>query len=954
MMGLKLAFGVALCASLTAGAQGERTVCALNGGWQGVLRSTKGDVVRRVDDIALPHNWDDYHGFRHLAHGNQHGSATYSRSFTVDPKTGERRFLVFDGAGSFLTVRVNGRAICERRPAGRIVTTLEVTDVVRDGTNRIETICDHPEDVVDFPWQCGGCGNCTCESPEPFGLFRGVSLVTTGPVRIAPFSLHVWHDEDMERGFAEAVLDGGGRGLNGLSVRFSCKEAGTSVVVPCDKDGRGLCSFDLKCFERWSLEYPRLYTFVAEVTDAEGRIIDVDTVETGFATVRWPLDGATDPRFFLNGEPTFVHGTSEIDHRFGGSLAFEPEEIDARCRELKKLGFNMMREGHEPHDLRYMRNLERMGILYWTGFSTHIYVDTPEFRKNFLFLLEQWVKERRNSPALAIWGLQNESTLPFEFARECVARIRELDPLCSPKSRPVVTCNFGSGTDWNVIQNWSGTYRGVGGDDLMEYGADLSQPDQLLNGEYGAWRLAGWHSDPDEPFEQKGPWTEEHHARILFEKLIRAWKVRDKVCGHLQWPFFTHENPGRSVSVDEGYREIDKIGPVNFKGIYTIYGGRTAAWYVYFAYGRHLRAGDMDAVAGKPLSWWIAEGKRLAEPNVAESLDLTAEADRVYLHRMNCGGDAVTDSAGNIWSADDSRYASSWSQATDLAVEGYRLNPVLASQGVVEGRVVNAIDADQDLFRTFRYGRERLVFRFPAPTNAVCRVEMYFVEPGSYGRVFDIAINGVAVVTNFTLADVIHERNAIVRTWTVNTGTNAEVAITFPRVAANQAVVSAIAVSTDASAAERLPRETRPVGYPECAGLTWRELSARVSHKTPKETLPNGGKSDKVASNRIEPIPVPDKDGFHWVYFNPFVAGDYAVRFKVVGSEALGKEVRWRLQDWQLKGVIAEGKSIISRLDPDGFFSLPLNVFINAGGFCFFYQSDDDVLSVRNMVNANQ
>ena len=52
----------------------------------------------------------------------------------------------------------------------------------------------------------------------------------------------------------------------------------------------------------------------------------------------------------------------------------------------------------------------------YAGFSTRNYTETVSFCSNFLACVEQWVKERRNSPAVVMWGLQNESSLPMVFA----------------------------------------------------------------------------------------------------------------------------------------------------------------------------------------------------------------------------------------------------------------------------------------------------------------------------------------------------------------------------------------------------------------------------------------------------------------------------------------------------------------------------------------------------------
>ena len=76
----------------------------------------------------------------------------------------------------------------------------------------------------------------------------------------------------------------------------------------------------------------------------------------------------------------------------------------------------------------YGKYWDREGILWWTQLSAHIWYDTPEFRENFKTMLRRWVKERRNSPSVVMWGLQNESTLPRDFAEECCDIIREMDP----------------------------------------------------------------------------------------------------------------------------------------------------------------------------------------------------------------------------------------------------------------------------------------------------------------------------------------------------------------------------------------------------------------------------------------------------------------------------------------------------------------------------------------------
>jgi beta-galactosidase/beta-glucuronidase len=153
--------------------------------------------------------------------------------------------------------------------------------------------------------------------------------------------------------------------------------------------------------------------------------------------------------------------------------------------------------------------------------GAHIWYDSPAFRENFKTLLKEWVKERRNSPSLVLWGLQNESKLPEDFAKECTQIIRTLDPTTSSQ-RLVTTCNGGSGTDWDVPQNWTGTYGG----DPNTYGEDLKK--QILVGEYGAWRTIDLHSE--DASYKSNVYSEERFCQLL-ETKIRLAESSKRQCG---------------------------------------------------------------------------------------------------------------------------------------------------------------------------------------------------------------------------------------------------------------------------------------------------------------------------------------------------------------------------------------------------------------------------------------
>jgi beta-galactosidase len=185
-----------------------------------------------------------------------------------------------------------------------------------------------------------------------------------------------------------------------------------------------------------------LYELVTTIWE-NGKKIDELKTPYGIRWVSWPVsrDGK-DNRFYINDEPLFINGTCEYEHLIGNSHSFSDEQIHSRIEQIKAGGFNAFREAHQPHNLKYQEELDQNGILFWSQFSAHIWYDTPEFKENFKTLLREWIKERRNNASVVMWGLQNESTIPKEFAEECTEIIREMDPM-SASQRIVTTCNGG-------------------------------------------------------------------------------------------------------------------------------------------------------------------------------------------------------------------------------------------------------------------------------------------------------------------------------------------------------------------------------------------------------------------------------------------------------------------------------------------------------------------------------
>jgi hypothetical protein len=571
----RILFGISLCLWQSISAQ--RLDINLNNDWQTSLNGT--NAWKKVN---VPHNWDDYYGYRRLQHGNLHGDAVYKKSFAIkQSKQGKRFFLFFEGVGSYATVILNGKQIGSHA-GGRTTFTLDVTNAIKaDGTkNELEVKASHPENIKDLPWVCGGCSDERgfSEGSQPLGIFRPVHLIITNDVRIEPFGVHAWADmkaNKTELNINTTLKNYSNKKRNITLVhqlankdeRIVAQSSSGTTLNPNDSINISISNNSVSNPTLWSTVNPYLYKIITLVK--ENNIV-IDKIETsfGFRTINWKIPSN---QFLLNGKPVFINGVAEYEHLFGQSHAFSNEQIVARMKWIKAAGFNAFRDGHQPHNLLYGKLCNEKGILWWTQLSAHVWYDTKEFRDNFKQLLTEWVIERRNDPSVILWGLQNESKLPEDFAKECTGLIRSLDPTASSQ-RLVTTCNGGSGTDWDVPQNWTGTYGG----DPNTYAEDLKK--QILVGEYGAWRTLDLHTEGG--FEQNGILSEDRMTQLMEQKIRLAESVKDSVAGHFFWLLTSHDNPGR-VQGGEGQRELDRIGPVNYKGLLTPWEEPTDAFYMY-------------------------------------------------------------------------------------------------------------------------------------------------------------------------------------------------------------------------------------------------------------------------------------------------------------------------------------------------------------------------------------
>lgn len=927
--------------------KGKRQIVSLNQDWQVTFGKTSEDSITKkmgTFRVNVPSNLDDYYGYRQLKHGNLHGTATYEKHFSVHKQTGKRYFLQLEGVGTFATVKVNRKSY-PKELVGRTSFMLDISDALREGDNVLNIKVEHPAMQTNNPWPCGGCSSewGFSEGSQPFGIFRPVSLIETDEVRVEPFGVHVWNNEACDSVFVDTEV-------KNYSDHEQTIEVISKLALSSGKTAfRQTGKITLKAGETqvvrhqakvsdahlWSITDPYLYT-LSSIIKREGKTIDDVATPFGIRTISWPVlrqkqaalrgDSAQmdkkDGRFYLNGSPVFINGTCDYEHLFGQSHAFSHEQIASRVKMMRQAGFNAFREAHQPHNLYYQQLLDEQGMLFWSQFSAHVWYDTSAFRKNFKRLLRRWIKERRNSPSVILWGIQNESVMPKDFTEECAAIIREMDPTAQTM-RAITTCNGGEGSDWNVIQNWSGTYGGT----ADKYDQELKQPNQLLNGEYGAWRTLGFRSSDAEKLHAgdakalSKAYTEDAFVSLLGKKAMLAESAKDSVCGHFQWLFVSHENPGR-VQPDEAYRRIDKVGPFNYKGLLTPWEQPTEGFYWYRNHYTKVQPDTLTPTAAD-------RNRNLLKP--AEGY--------TYLYRVNCGGDAVTDSYGSEWEQDDSVYSHSWA-------ERFGMNPFTASQGHITSRIHglkssseashHAAAHDAQLFQYFRWGRHALNYQFAVPDGEY-RVELYFAEPwlGKHEgagidcegeRIFDVAINDSVVVDDLDLWAEAGFAGACKKVVDIKVK-GGLLTVSFPEVKVGEAIISAIAIAAKGEIGDAEKWNVAFKGSKPESGMSktyWADLDKDVVEKYPKELLPQ--------DNEVFPAVRYKSKTSTWT-INPGVAREYMLRFRY--KNTTGEQQVGRLKIVDSKGIVLLDRDMTFPETPNKFKTIGTTTDsqINAGTY---------------------
>jgi beta-galactosidase len=392
--------------------------------------------------LDLPHDWSIH--LNPVPTGNsgdgfyQGGLGWYRKTFALPSHmTGKRIWLEFDGVYSNAQVYVNGQFL-GGHPYAYTGFGFDLTGKVHtDGSTPNVVAVQATNQVPSSRWYPGS------------GIYRNAHLIVTGPVHVArhgtfvttpglPASGAVRVDTDVQNDGAassQVTILTTVRGADGATAA----SGSTIVTVPAGQTVTAATDVTVTSPRLWSTDDPALYWLETEVRTGD-RIVDRTTTTFGFRYASFDPDAG----FSLNGKPMKLRGVDL--HATQGPLGavILPDALERQMRLMKSMGVNALRTAHNPPAPELTAACERLGLVmmveafdcWHTGklpFDYHLYFDQWSDSD-----IKEMVLAHRNSPAVVLWSIGNETPDTGRAAGPAIAARLIADVKSIDTTRPVV------------------------------------------------------------------------------------------------------------------------------------------------------------------------------------------------------------------------------------------------------------------------------------------------------------------------------------------------------------------------------------------------------------------------------------------------------------------------------------------------------------------------------------
>jgi len=360
-------------------------------------------------NVGLPHPFDPPEvpkGF------NPVGS--YYRTFKLPADwKGRQVFLHFEGVHSASYVWINGKEAGYNQ-GGMEPAEYDVTQFLKQGENSIAVKVLRYSDGSYMEDQ---------DTWRLSGIYRDVYLMSTPPVHIRDFYVTTDLDDRYKNATLQVVTEVNnyrGRSAKDYSVRIRLFDphqnpitgnSGIQSVGLLKGNSMTTVSQSLEVLnpDKWSAEYPNLYTLIVELMDEHQEVVEMISSRVGFREVE-----VIDQVICVNGVPVKFNGVnSHMMHPETGH-AMDTETMRKDLCLMKQFNINCVRTSHYPPNVEYLDLADELGIYIVdeTGDEAHAYIHIshlPQWRAQYLDRMRKMVYRDRNHPSVVIWSAGNES-----------------------------------------------------------------------------------------------------------------------------------------------------------------------------------------------------------------------------------------------------------------------------------------------------------------------------------------------------------------------------------------------------------------------------------------------------------------------------------------------------------------------------------------------------------------
>ena len=469
------------------------------------------------------------------------GSGVYTRTFRYLPEQeGERAFLRFEGSAYRTTVFLNG-ALLGTHDGASTPFCAEITGAAKED-NRIVAVVETRRRADRVPMDNTDWFNYG-------GLYRDVLLLRTPSVFIKDWFLRLVPDGK----FKTVALDveiarpaGAASGAVDGEARLRIGELGIDAAVAV-KDGKGSIRLAAKP-ELWSPTNPKLYdvelSFRAAIGAAFGAEADVVRDRVGFREIR-----AEGRNILLNGKSIFLKGICVHEDHFETGKTTDEATIRSTIVHLKELNGNYLRLAHYPHDGRFARIADELGVLLWAEVPVYwaIAFDNPATYADAENQLAELVLRDRNRASVAIWSVGNENDdtdARLSFMSRLAAKARALDG-----TRPISAACLINHEKLAIEDRLADHLDIIGVNEYYGwYDPDFSKLPKILDNSNPGKPVVICEFGGDARLGERGSvddlWTEDKQAR-LYEKQVEVIGACPYIRGTTPWILYDFRCPRR-------------------------------------------------------------------------------------------------------------------------------------------------------------------------------------------------------------------------------------------------------------------------------------------------------------------------------------------------------------------------------------------------------------------------